>query len=206
MRRLDHIASPLVRRKVLRKVGREVLKNSRKRTRQQTDIKGRSFKQHAKGRKRKMLTRLARAKNLNIISLSGDHVLVGFKNPVHQQIAAKQQYGHTEHLSAEKMAKRQGDNKNRLKPATRKQGKALIAEGFKKKRASGGYQTPSIKWITENMNRGRAGLILRALRGGAVSEWDTVLPKRAFFGISDNEKPDIIKQALEMINEELQGA
>lgn len=185
--RLERVSSPAQRKKILRKVGRQVLKNARQRTRNQVDLNGNPFKDHARGRKRKMLTRLTRAKNMNIVALSSEKLIVGFKNRFLEILAAKQQYGFTQNFTAAQMRQR-NSNVGNTTLASRRQAKALIAAGYKVKRESGGYKTPSITWITQNMKVGRAGAILRALRGGgAVSAWDTTLPKRSFLGITSDE-------------------
>ncbi len=189
MRRLEQIASPVKRKYLLAKVGRRILKNSRQRTRSQTDLEGRSFVPHAAGRKRKMLTRLSRAKNMNIVRVDENSMVVGFRNPVHERIAAKQQLGFSERMTAAKMSSRQS---NAHANATRRQAKALRDEGYKIKRSNGnGYRTPSLKWITENMNQGRAGIILRALRGGSKREWETELPARSFLGINEQDNTEL---------------
>lgn len=196
---LNHLTSPAAKKRVLRKAGRAVLKHARQRTRSQTDIQGNAFSPHAKGRKRKMLTRLTRAKNMNIVELTEQGMILGFKNRFHESIAAKQQFGHSERMSAQKMAKQ--NPTPRSGPATRRQAKQLVEQGYKVKRASGrGYRTPSIKWITENMSIGRAGIILRALRGGAKQHWQTELPARSFLGIN----ADNITELNELIEHELQ--
>lgn len=189
--KLEQVASPAQTKRILKKVGRAVLKNARERTKSQVDLKGNAYKGHARSRKRKMLTRLTRAKNMNIVALSNEKLIVGFKNSYQESIAAKQQFGFVEHFTSA-TAKRSGGNEGRLKDASRRQAKALITAGYQVKRASGkGFRTPSIKWITQNMNRGRAGIILRYLKGGAVSAWDTKLPSRSFLGINKQEVSEL---------------
>lgn len=209
IRTLDKIHSPISRRKILNAVGRQVLKNARTRTKNQVDLDGKPYgdysdkTRHKRPRKksRKMLTRLTRAKHMNIISLSSDHVKVGFKNPVVERIAIMQQFGNTKHMKAKKKFKGSGDQA--LKPATRKQARGLIDAGFKKKRESGGYQTPSIKWITENMNIGKAGIALRALTGGSKSSWGIVLPARSFLGITQDEVDQLTQIIMGKMKSEL---
>jgi len=195
MRSIDSGTSGAGRRKILQAIGRQVLKNTRKRTQTQTDLNGGTYKAHARGRKRKMLTRLTRAKNMNLVSASENHVLVGFKNRVQEMIAAKQQFGHVEQMSAEKMRQRKG-TAPRSAQATRTQAKALLKEGYKTKQAGRAYKSPSIKWITQNMRVGHAGVILRAMRG-SKENWKTTLPARSFLGIKKTEQAELVAIAIE---------
>jgi len=192
--KLQSMSSPAGRRKTLKAIGRQVLKNARQRTKAQTDLNGNHYKKHARGRKRKMLVRLTRAKNMNIVSASENHVLVGFKNRFQEVIAAKQQFGHVEHMSAEKMRQRKGTPPSGAN-ASRRQAKALLDAGYKRKPAGKANTKPSLKWITQNMSVGQAGVILRAMRGSKET-WETTLPKRSFLGIKQSEQAELVDIAI----------
>ncbi len=179
------------RKKIMRSIGRKVISNSKKRTTRQVDVKGIPFKKHARGRKRKMIVRLAR--KLKVVDISDDQATIGFFNSFHSSIAAKQQFGHTQAFTASQFkANGKLDTKG---PATRRQAKALKEAGYKVKIKSRGYRTPSIKWITENLNIGKAGVIIRALRGKKQA-WKTKLPARAFLGTTDAELNQITEQTI----------
>lgn len=184
--RLADLQSPSARRRVLTRVARHVIKASIDRTRAQTDLDGKPFAPHARKRRRKMLLRLAR--RLRIVEIDDSRVVIGWRNRVEEQIGAKQQYGQTatfkrEWLEAELDGSR-ADLDYYRKPATRRQAKALIEAGYKRRTGKGGKKTPSIRWITQHMTIARAGLILKLLRG-SKDAWRIRLPARSFLGITD---------------------
>jgi phage gpG-like protein len=192
------------RRRALKAVAKKIRQNSIKRTVSQTDLEGRAFgaystkTNHNRPRRRKMLTRLAR--RMKVVSITDDGAIVGWRNPVEGQIGAQHQFGHKETFSAEGFRRERSENRAEIDrlPATRRQAKALIEAGYKVRRANGrGYQTPSIKWIVDNLKMGQAGFILRVLRG-RKELWDVVLPPRSFLGVTDEERIELIDL---MINE-----
>lgn len=204
---LSAINSPITRKKAIRAIARQIRKNSIKRMVRQTNVDGSAFKEHARGRKRKMLKKLSRLSK--VIEASEKRGEIGWHNSFHSNIAAKHHFGFTQKMTKAALAKadeakekkkkkKKGDkakekSEDEFVGASRRQAKALIEVGYKVKKANGrGYTTPSIKWITQNMHTGRAGPILRALRGGAKSEWDTVLPPRQFLGLNQNEIPALL--------------
>lgn len=176
-----------LRARLLKRVAKQVIKNSQMRTRQQIDVAGQRYAEHNKNRKRKMLTRLAR--RLKITSFQDEGVIVGFKNPVNARIGAEQQFGYTHKISSSKLSKATPENAD--DPATRTQARALIDEGFKARPNGRSWSTPTIKWIVANLSIGKAGIILRAMRG-KKEFWQTVLPKRSFLGVSDEEMSELV--------------
>jgi len=203
MQRLESISTPATRKKILRKIGRAVLKNSRKRTTQQKDLQGRAYKKHARYPKRKMLKHLARAKFMNLISLTEQGVKIGFKNGIKRYRAEQNQFGAVSHMTAAKAKAAVGGNDSGNKSASRRQAKALIESGFKVKRANGkGSTKPSIKWVTSNMKAGQAGAALRYLRGAKAS-WDVVTPARSFLGIAEHEYDELSQIAIDEMNIQL---
>lgn len=186
------------RKRALKAVAKKVRQNSIKRTLNQTDLEGQAFgtystkTNHGRPRRRKMLTRLAR--RMKTVSITDDRAIVGWRNSVEGQIGARHQFGYKETFSAEHLRRERSENRaaiDRL-PATRRQAKRLIDEGYKVRRANGrGYKTPTIKWIVDNMKMGQAGFILRVLRG-RKELWDVVLPPRSFLGVTDDEKIELI--------------
>jgi hypothetical protein len=198
--KLAVIPSGVTRRRILRTIAARVQQNSKNRTRAQLDLDGLPFAPHKQGRRRKMLARLGN--RLKVVSATDHDAIVGFASPVESSIAAKQQFGHTETFD-----KNQFKDKSPLNakdPATRRQAKALIEVGYKIKRAKGrGYKTPSIQWIVANLNIGKAGVILRVLRGRKDS-WKTTLPPRSFLGVPDAELAELTDLAIQEVTKALE--
>ena len=193
---LNIIRSPALRKRILRKAGRNAVKASKKHITDQTDLDGNAFKARADGRKRKMLTRKVR-KLIKELETTNLDTTVGYKNPVIGRIAFKQQHGFSETVN-----KRTVKDRKRVKstdPATRKQAIELRNAGYKKKRARGpGKHRPTIKWVTENLTVGQASAILHTLR--VVKEsWKTTIPGRSFLGVTNSE----IKLISELIQTEI---
>lgn len=194
---LAKISDPELRKRILNKAARKTISHAKKRVTRQTDVDGTPFPKHARGRKRKMLARLV--KRLAVLSVNEEGALVGFKNAVEGQIAAKQQFGFSQQMNSAKLKKESPINI--FDPATRRQAKALIDAGYKIRRPRGGTKTPSIKYIVDNMNMGRAGVILRALRG-AKQSWETKLPPRSFLGVNEAD----LAELNELIRAEMEKA
>ncbi len=182
-----------IRKPVLKLLAQKVISNSKARVAQQVDVEGSPFPLHQRRRKRKMLARLV--KHLAIVKSSEFEVIVGFKNPVHGEIAAKQQEGFTETVTRQSMSVRQADPNAK---ATRRQARALQELQFKVRMGEGKPRTtPTIKWIVENMKMGQAGAIIRELRGSSAEQWTTTLPKRSFLGVSPAEMDELMNLAIQ---------
>tara|TARA_R110002050_G_scaffold57423_3_gene128942 strand:+ start:87891 stop:88568 length:678 start_codon:yes stop_codon:yes gene_type:complete len=190
-----------LRRRLLNKTAKFVIRDSRKRVRNQVDLKGMPFAERARKRKgnRKMMANLA--KQLRVTGLSSTDATIGFYRPSSGRIAAKQQYGAIEHITAAKL--QANDKGGQDKPATRRQAIALRDAGFKIKGGNGKrLKSPSLKWVQQNMKVGQAGAALRWLRDKAnetvKTSWTTVLPARSFLGANASEVTqytgDIMKQ------------
>jgi hypothetical protein len=198
--------SPNQRRKLLYQIGKEVEKQGVKRAKQQVDLKGKPYQEHHNKRRRKMLTRLVKRKNLRTRATALD-AIIDFKNPYHGQIAAKQQRGHKQVIRSSEMKPK---NKQFYdQPATRKQAKALIEAGFRVKKKSGkGKKKPTIKSIVENYTVGQAGYALSELRlwSGEQSKtsWVTNLPSRSFLGATAQDVQSHINMIFDTKKQELQ--
>ena len=197
---LSTIGGATAMRRILQRTAKQVIDLSKQHTRDQIDSDGQRFKPHAKGRRRKMLTRLMRY--LQLVELNDKQAVIGFKNPVHGQIAYKQQFGDSQQFSKSQFRNGRSPDprnpsmraENAANPATRSQARALLAAGYKIKRGKG-YRTPTLKWITQNLTIARASAILTALRGGHDS-WTTVLPGRKPVGVSPSEFQTVYDQAV----------
>jgi len=195
------------RRRLMNKVAKKVISQSKKRVREQKDLNGQPFKDRAKKRssnRRKMLSRLV--KQLKVIKLDDHTGTVGFYNQKVGAIAADQQYGKTTTVSSKSFSTRSKESYN--KPATRKQAKALLDAGFKVKRASGkGKKKPSLKYITNTYTQGQAGSTLSKLREWsgekAKTSWVTRIPARSFLGATRKEITQYIDQIYVEMNQEM---
>lgn len=192
-----------LRRRLLNRTAKFVIRDSRKRVRSQVDLKGMPFAERARKRKgnRKMMAKLA--KQLRVTGLSTTDATVGFYRRSSGRIAAKQQYGAIEHISAAQLQAKDKDKGGHDGPATRRQAIALRDAGFKIKGGNGKrLKSPSLKWVQQNMKVGQAGAALRWLRDKANetvrTSWTTVLPARSFLGATASEMTqytgDIMKQ------------
>ena len=179
---------PLKRRTLLRSMGREVRRNSRKRvTRQQTlDGGNMAPRSERSGKKGKMLKGLGKRM---LVATDSDSVTVKFRSG---KAAYQQQHGVTELFDPDKMARRDKkkpqheDKKDR--PASRKQARRLLRLGYKIRRGQKGWKRPTIKWITNHIKVGQAGLLIRILsEEEAKKSWEATLPARPFLGATDQE-------------------
>lgn len=189
---------------------------------------------HKRPRRRKMLFRLVN--KLRVIPVSSNTIAVGWYNRVDEIIAAKHQYGFSQNINKRDLAEadsqrskapisyKQAGIQSQFGPtrsvrhATRQQAIALIMANYKVHitgrgkdrviaKGKGAEKTPSIKWITENLTLGEAGLILRKLRkDGGREQWRTTLPARPFLGITPEDLESIALQIRAEIDKTLKGA
>ncbi|MGI2146258.1 hypothetical protein [Shewanella frigidimarina] len=186
--------------RILKTLGRHERQLARKRIRSQTTVDGTKMAGRADGKKAKMLKRMGRTlepfvKNANRLELK-------HKSPQVGRIAAFQQDGGTESMSASRMARIHGTIDYDA-PATRSQAKALIALGYKTKKAKGnGYRRATINEITANLNQRKAGYILQALREKpSKTRWPIPVKARPFLGdTSENVQRELVK-IIEQINQ-----
>lgn len=192
-RRLANAPSA-IRSRVLKVVAKRVLKLSQQRASKQTDLDGNRWQPHHLRRRRKMIIRLAR--RMRLVSVNDTEAVIGWASPVEGMIAAKQQLGAVQTVTAAENFGRSNQQRAAAGSAyaTRRQAKQLIDAGYKR-RVAGGKKTPSIKWITENMTVAQAGKILRILRGDS-SAWTTKLPPRSFLGVSAGDMNELISLAV----------
>jgi hypothetical protein len=196
IRQLSTIKSPTVRRRIFMQAARQLIKSSKARVSSQTDLDGKPFAPRVRVRKRKMLAKLMRYISQTITESGGE---VGWKRKESGEIAYKQQYGFVEKFNKSQFKNRKP--LNRTEPATRQQAKALLEAGYKVRSKGKALKTPTLKWITQNLSMGQAGLVLRLLRG-AKTEWTTTLPPRSFLGVTAED----LKTLSALINTELQNA
>ena len=188
--------------RMIQAIANEVVRLDKAHVHTQTDINDRQFAPRKQGR-RKMEVKLGRL--LSVIAQSQRDALIGWRVLRSSQIAARQQLGLSQTVSLAQfkagMPTRAGNQ-----PATRSQAKALLDVGFKRRLPGGRRQTPSKKWITENLNVAQAGAILKALRvSAALTAWQVSLPPRAFLGVSTADYAQLKAYLLEQMRQELAG-
>lgn len=184
---------PARRRRLLYRVAQKVMRDSRKRVRQQVDLNGVSYKKRWRERntnRRKMLSRLI--KDMAVINNDSLQATIGFRRG--GVIAAKQQHGSNREAGSaarNRVAVRAMGRKFYDKPATNKQARALREAGFKVKAGAKKARKAPLSWITGNMTVGQAGFALSRLRewSGEKSKtsWLTALPARSFLGATAAE-------------------
>lgn len=197
LKQLELLAlNPNKRRRILRGAGRKVRRDSKTRLKAQRDLSGASWKGRSDGRKKRMLSKLGR--NIQVHTSTND-AKVTFGNKRTGQIARAHQDGVTQRMTSSKAAQMYG-TPNYKDDATRKQAKSLRDAGYKVRKKRGkGWKVPSLKWITENLTIGKAGLILRMLRGNkkSKSSWDIKVEQRSFLGQSTSESKQLTNYMLD---------
>lgn len=189
-------------RRELTKLCRKVISYSKKRARNQSDLDGATYKKRHKPRsdRGKMLTRLARM--LKVMRNDGSHALISFPG-LAAHIAAKQQLGVSETITAEGLRRQQGGtNAAKNARATRQQAKTLRDLGYKI-----GGRKASLSQIQATLKAGKAGAMIRTMRKArglpARSSWTTTLPSRSFLGTTDSEITQLVNILINDITEEL---
>lgn len=207
-RQIEVLTMPMpLRRRLISRVSRKVISDSKARVRQQVDLKGVPYPERAKKRKgaRKMLSRLAR--EIKVKRNDGSEAVIGFFKPSSARIAHDQQYGKTTQMSARALNK-STENASKDSPATRRQARALREAGFTiDKRKKAGGREPPLKWISQNLTIGQAGSVLRQLRDDAgetiKTSWTTRLPARSFLGATPAEVSQHIDTIYEQVKQEI---
>lgn len=199
--KLEKVKNPKIRKSIFIKAGRQIVKSAKARITAQTDLSGAKFAPAADGSGRKVLVGKPGGrglrKMLQVIESDANSATVGWKNGLLSYIGHKQQFGATEPTKVRKRKNQVDPNA----PATRQMAKSLIAAGYKTRRRGKAHVTPSIKWITENLKMGQAGVILRAIRH-TESTGITKIPARSFLGVT----PDDLKLIGEILNQEIEAA
>ncbi|OAI19859.1 hypothetical protein A1507_05765 [Methylomonas koyamae] len=184
-----------IRKRIYRKAAQQVVRSGRKRIDTQTDLDGNRFAPRADGSKEPTLKgkrggKPGIRKLLKVLEATDSGAEVGWNNPFFSNLAAKHQFGFEEATKARKSKKSKVDYSA---PANRQQASALINAGYKVRRqgGKGAWKTPTMRWITENLTYGRAGLILRILKGPKVSDGMTTIPARSFLGITEEDMAEL---------------
>lgn len=181
--------------RVLKTLGRYEKALARKRINSQTTVEGTAFKARANGKKGRMLKKLAKTlepfvKGANLLELKHKQASVG-------RVAALHQEGGREKMTAARMA-RIHNKTNYDAPCSRGAAKALVAEGYKVRKAKGkGYRKATINEVMDSMNQGQASLILRLMRDKPNKKsWDIPVDGRPFLG---DTTPNVQRQLISII-------
>ncbi|WP_417762183.1 hypothetical protein [Shewanella sp.] len=166
--------------RILKTLGRYERAQARARIKRQQALEGGSFTPRANGKKGKMLKRLGRT--LEPYVKNADRLELKHKNALTGRIAALQQEGGEETMTASKMRRIHGQPDYDA-PASRAQAKALSAEGYKVRKKKGGWRRASIREIQDTLTVGKAGVILRSMRDSKSQQrWNIPVPARPFLG------------------------
>lgn len=195
------------RRRILRKLSARVIRDSRKRVRTQTDLQGISYKNRWKKRsdRRKMLSKLI--KQAGVLRNDGKTAKIGWRG-LSGYIAAKQQYGHTQTVTARTVKKELSRAEQSAeapgKPATKRQAVELKALGY---RQPGGKRKAALRWVMQNLSVKQAGAVIRSMREKQSikpkSSWRTILPARSFLGATQEEIAQYIQEIFEDVTKEI---
>ena len=166
----------------------------------QTDVSGAAFAVRSKSMDEKIAQKkmlLGLRDKLRVLSINENTAVVGFDSDTTEKIAADQQFG-----TVSKGSLAQEYSESMSQPATRKQAVQLIQLGFKIDK-----HKPTIEQITSQYTIAQAGFALRKLKGwsgiAVKSEWDIVIPARAFLGITDTDQQAILLLIKNTMNQEL---
>lgn len=180
---------PAQRRRLNGTLARKVRVYSRKRLRAQRGLNGLAWT----GRKstdtggennKKMLRGMSKRLRTDSDSRGA---LVQFQNRKTGQIAYAHQHGLDERWTAQKAQKVYGKPDYKA-PSTRRQARALKQEGYVVRLPGGRKKKPTMRWLTDNLSLGQAGVILRTLRDTPrKNNWVLALPERNFLGTTQQE-------------------
>ena len=186
------------RQKLLKRIGPQIVKITRKNIRAQRDPEGKAWKQRQKGRK-KMLKGFTR--KLKHYQRNNNRTLIVGWPSARGRVAYEHHHGIAQKsgLSARKrQAKKQGEPKS-TDPATREQARALRDLDFRLQpqgRQKRGKK-PTFAWIRENMTVGEAVKTIQELEGKQPArDWEVGRPERRLIGISHRRLAIMVKREL----------
>lgn len=197
--RLQLLALPAAkRRRLLNNAAKRLRTPNRKRMRDQRNVDGSPYAPRKGGSKRKMMRGMG--KGLQVVNLTPDQAVLGWKSRLVSRIASEHQAGATETMTPARL-RRLGKTPDYAAPASRPQARALLKAGYqirqgeaKKKR----WKRPTLGWIVANLTNGQAGLILAKLEGGPKqNSWKIALPARAVLGAQAQDVREILSTVLQ---------
>lgn len=190
--------------RILKTLGRHERTLARKRITAQTTLENSRFAPRKSGKKTKMLKRLG--KTLEPYVKNANRLELKHKSPLTGRVAAMHQEGGKEQMNATRMVRIHGQPDYKA-PCSRGMAKALSAAGYRVKKAKGrGYRRAGLGEIMATLNQGKAGLILRELRGTTSKQrWDIPVPARPFLGDTTENVQRQLVRIIEQINKTQRG-
>lgn len=178
---------PKKRERILAKASKASVKQSKKNARAQKTPNGSPWEKRKSRRKGKMQSGISRYMTVTKVSASG--ATIGWKVAQSAKVAFIHHHGIDQKGSkAQSMKGLKKNGVNSDSAATRTQAKRLRELDYKvfsrrlsPKGRKGKLRKPPLKWITENLSVGQAGLIIRILSDKSpLSRWDVPMPARPF--------------------------
>lgn len=182
---------------ILKTLGRWERQNTRQRIRQQKGIDGQALEQRKNGRK-KVMRRMAKGLE-PYVRHNATELDLTWRNKLTAQIAARHYLGQAQRVTARQMKAKYGSSDPK-EPCTKGQARKLRELGFTVKRKTGkGEKKPSLKWIMENVNKGKAGLMIRIMKDEpSKNVWYIPLPERQILG---SNQTDVNRQLVKIFEQ-----
>jgi len=182
-------------RQLNKRLGAFLVKQTRRRIREQKDVRGGGIKKRKDG-KRRALAKMGKGL---VVYPSAKGAIVTWGNGLMGSIAYQHHHGLSERWTGAKLKRLFGEP-DYEKPATREQARSLLALGFKVKQ-NGTRKRPTQKWIMEKLSVGDAGFLIRKFQGSQPKKsWLVSLPKRQVLGATPADvlnMVDMIKQFIQ---------
>ncbi|MGY2573161.1 phage virion morphogenesis protein [Vibrio sp. C8] len=186
------------RQKMLKRIGAQIAKTTRKNIRAQRDPEGRQWSKRKKGRKKMLRGFTQKLKHFQ--RDDNKTLLVGWPS-ARGKVAYEHQHGLAQKsgLSARKRQAKKAKEPNKNDPATKEQAKVLRDLDFRLKpqgRQKRGKK-PTLAWIKENMTVGEAAKTIQELENKMPArDWEVGRPERRLIGVSPKRLAIMIKREL----------
>jgi len=182
---------------ILKTLGRWERKNTRQRISQQKDVRGKKLDPKQSKTKGKMLRRMG--KGLEPYVRNANRLELTWKNRLTGRIAARHHQGQKQRITAAQMKKRWG-TPDYDGPCTKAQARRLRELGYMVPRKNGkGKKKPTLRYLTETVSNGRAGLIIKQLTNQqSKTAWDIPLAERQILG---SREQDVNRQLIQIIEQ-----
>ncbi|AGN34215.1 hypothetical protein VPPG_00090 [Vibrio phage VD1] len=186
------------RQKMLKRIGTQIAKTTRKNIRAQRDPDGRQWSKRKKGRKKMLRGFTQKLKHFQ--RDSNRTLYVGWPS-ARGKVAYEHQHGLAQKsgLSARKRQAKKDKEPKQTEPATKEQARALRDLDFRLKpqgRQKRGKK-PTLAWIKENMTVGEAAKTIQELENKTPArDWEVGRPERRLIGVSPKRLAMMIKREL----------
>ncbi len=186
------------RQKMLKRIGAQIAKTTRKNIRAQRDPDGRQWSKRKKGRKKMLRGFTQKLKHFQ--RDSNRTLYVGWPS-ARGKVAYEHQHGLAQKsgLSARKRQAKKDQEPKQTDPATKEQARALRDLDFRLKpqgRQKRGKK-PTLAWIKENMTVGEAAKTIQELENKTPArDWEVGRPERRLIGVSPKRLAIMIKREL----------